>query len=1241
MKTKRLLFPAIVVLFIAMVFGSCKKDDFVETETQCPVVVSTDPANNATGVPLDKIITATFNVKMNPATITNASFTLQAGDAPVSGTVSYDDVTASFRPSNSLLPFTTYTGRVKTSVKDLYRSSLQVEYVWTFQTIPQLTLSSNPAEGGTANGAGTFIQSSLVSVNATAYKGFSFINWTEKGATVSLDSIYRFPMDGNKALVANFTTQFVINLVASPVEGGSTSGWGLYNNGTTVNAVATPNPGYIFNDWTENGTSVSTSSSYQFIVSGNRTLVAHFSVIPSNQFSVSLSSNPAAGGSTIGSGLFNSGTSVTVNANQNSGYSFTNWTEGATVVSSSSNYTFTINSNRILVANFITVAPEQYSVFLSSNPAAGGSTTGGGAYNSGASVTVTANPNSGYTFTNWKEGATVVSSSANYTFTISANRTLVANFTATPPTQFSVSLSSKPVAGGSTTGGGAFNSGASVTISATTNIGYTFTNWTEGINIVSSSANYTFTISANRTLVANFTAIPPIQYSVNLSSSPLLGGMPTGGGSFNSGASVTISANPNVGYTFSNWTEGINVVSLSANYTFTISANRTLVANFTLIPPLQYSVNLSSNPVAGGTTTGGGLYNSGASVTISATTNIGYTFKNWTEGINIISTNANFTFTISANRALVANFTVIPPIQYSVNLSSSPLLGGIPTGGGSFDSGSSVTISANPNVGYTFSNWTEGINVVSSSANFTFIISANRTLVANFTVTPPVQYTVFLSSNPILGGITTGEGSFNAGASVTTIAVPNIGYTFSNWTEGINVISTNANYTFTISANRTLVANFTATAPTKYTLSIITSNGTVTVNPNLVNYDSGATVILTPTPALGYTFTSWSGDASGTDNPLTVIIDANKIIIAHFSAIVPNTYTLEVHTINGAVEVNPNNPTYLEGEAVILTAEPNIGYTFTSWSGDAISTNNPLTIIMDGNKSVTANFSINTYTLTVISANGVVVKNPDQLVYNYGDNVELSATANDGFAFDSWSGDANGSTNPITVLMDADKTVTANYILLPAGPPPVDLSCAAAFAVLAGSTVSNTGPTIVDGDLGLSPGSSVTGFPPGTVINGSIQISVPNSDAAKLCLTDAYNDAAGRSLDVIVVSDGELGGKTLAPGLYMSAPGSFGITSSDLTLDAGGNADAVWIFQMPSSTLTVGNGRAVILAGNAQAKNIFWQVGSSATIGTTASMKGNILADQSITLNTGATLDGRALTRIAAVTLDSNTVTKP
>ena len=196
------------------------------------------------------------------------------------------------------------------------------------------------------------------------------------------------------------------------------------------------------------------------------------------------------------------------------------------------------------------------------------------------------------------------------------------------------------------------------------------------------------------------------------------------------------------------------------------------------------------------------------------------------------------------------------------------------------------------------------------------------------------------------------------------------------------------------------------------------------------------------------------------------------------------------------------------------------------------------------------------------------------------------------------------------------------------------LGAAQGFAVLGGSTVTNTGPTVVTNDLGLQPGTSVTGFPPGRVVSGTIHIADDAALQAQNSVTLAY-DNLGTQACQQDLSGQDLGGKTLTPGIYCFS------TSAQLTgilqLNGLGNPNAVFIFKM-GSTLTTASNASVVLQNSASACNVFWRVGSSATLGTSTSFAGNILALASITANTSANLSGRALARNGAVTLDSNAI---
>lgn len=199
---------------------------------------------------------------------------------------------------------------------------------------------------------------------------------------------------------------------------------------------------------------------------------------------------------------------------------------------------------------------------------------------------------------------------------------------------------------------------------------------------------------------------------------------------------------------------------------------------------------------------------------------------------------------------------------------------------------------------------------------------------------------------------------------------------------------------------------------------------------------------------------------------------------------------------------------------------------------------------------------------------------------------------------------------------------------------PLDLDSAVPFAVLAGAGITITGATTIAGDIGTFPTTSITGFE-NVTLNGINHAGDAITQAAKTDLLAAYIDAAGRTPTTTYGPIFDLGGLTLTSGVY-NDPSSFGLTGT-LTLDALGDPNAVWIFQA-GSTLITATDSVVNLVGGAQASNIFWQVGSSATLGTGTDFAGSILASESITLNTGAMIDGGLYALNGAVTLEGNSI---
>jgi len=767
------------------------------------------------------------------------------------------------------------------------------------------------------------------------------------------------------------TVDYTTTLTASPTNAGTVSGGGTGVWGTAQTVKATLGSGWLFANWTANGSVISTNASYTFTLTGNVMLVANFTPVTCT---IVLGASPSSGGTVSGGGTFASNSSQTVIALTNTGYIFNNWTKNGSVLSTNASYTFTLAGNVTLVANFSVI---KYSLGVSASPSAGGSVSGGGTFVWDTSQTVNAATNFGYTFANWTENGSVVSASVRYSFILSSNTTLVANFT---PINYTVALSASPTNGASVSGGGVFAFGTSQTVIASTNSGYAFVNWTDNGVIVSSSPSYTFTLTNDTALVANFA----VGYTVALSASPTNGGTVSGEGTFALGSSQTVAATTNGGYLFANWMEDSNVVSTNAAYTFTLATNRTLVANFT---PGDI-ITVSASPSAGGTVSGAGTFAPGSTQTVLATTNSGYLFANWTETTNVVSTNAGYTFTLTNNRTLVANFTAVN----TISLTASPTNGGSVSGGGVFAAGSSQTVFATTNNGYVFANWTENGRVVSANASYTFMLTTNRTLVANFTAVS----TILLAASPTNGGSVGGGGTFASGVSRTVIATTNTGYAFANWTENSLVASTNASYTFTLTTNRTLVANFVA-VNTIVVAAWPDAGGTVG-GGGVFAQGSSQTVFATTNN--GYAFANWTSNAVpvSTNASYTFTLTTNLTLLANFISV--NTISLAASPTNGGTV--GGGGVLPSGSSQTVTAAPRIGYSFTNWTqnGRVVSTNPAYTFTLISNVTLVAHFTVNDGILQVIIAPAAAATNGAQwqvdggTFYNSGATVSNLAPGN-------------------------------------------------------------------------------------------------------------------------------------------------------------------------------------------------------------------------------------------------------
>ncbi len=859
-----------------------------------------------------------------------------------------------------------------------------------------------PENSGTVTGAGGYNYGQECTLTATPNTGYDFQKWTKGGTTVSSNASFTFPVTETATYKAHFKIKsYTIGVSANPENGGTVEGGGSYDHGQNCTVKATPAEGYAFTNWTDDGEVASEDADYTFTVTSNRTLVANFKELQANEYSIQVSANPTEGGTVTGGGTYTQGTSCTVRATKNTGYRFVNWTENGNHVWDLAEYEFTVEGNRILVANFEAEAPAEYTINVSANPSNGGTVTGGGTYQHGDQCTVEATANEGYTFINWTtENGEEASTSVRYTFIVTSDRTLMANFQVQSHT---ISVSADPASGGTVNGGGTYNHGESCTVSATANNGYTFTNWTENGNVVYEGANYTFIVEHDRTLVAHFAEQAPNTYNINVSANPSNGGTVTGGGTYNQGASCTVSATAATDYRFTRWTENGNQVSTQADYNFPVNSNRNLVADFITRPTVTtaqvtniqqttatgggnvtnsggatvtergicwstsqnpsltngshqqassggtgtftvpmtgltpgttyyvrayainsegtrygnqesfqtqqyYTITASANPTNGGTATvsGNGNFIYNQVCTLTATPANGYTFNRWTKNGVEVSTQNPFSFNVTESGNYVAQFQVnvtVPTVITTdpvTNIQQTTATGGgnVTSSGGATVTARGVCWSTSSNPTINNSHTTDGTGTGNFTSSITGLTAGTlyhvRAYATNsagtaygddvpFTTQQVPTYTITVSANPTNGGTVSGGGTYNQGASCTVHAQAATNYQFTNWTESGTVVSTQANYTFTVNSNRTLVANFTYVPPT-YTITVSanpSNGGTVSGGGP---YQQGQTCTLTATNNPGFTFDHWTrnGTTIGGGSTISFTVTSNATYVAYF-----------------------------------------------------------------------------------------------------------------------------------------------------------------------------------------------------------------------------------------------------------------------------------------------------------------------------------------------------------------------
>ena len=655
---------------------------------------------------------------------------------------------------------------------------------------------------GTVTGGGNFTCGAECTVSAVANEGYVFQYWTEGGSVVSVDNPYVFNVEGDRNLTAVFADANDVCNVEFELfcDVGGLIGWGgvalqlNFDDGSPSVSLTVPAPEI---DW--NTVMIAT-------LMGQQPNINDFNIPQSCTFTFPINKETNVELSWI---------FPSINMGMNLSNTFTaSYVMGNTIIENAGSdnlpYTFLCDCEGFAVALNLSVEPEE-----------GGTATAEGFPYYGETVTLTAEANEGYHFVNWTFNGAEVSTEPTYSFVAMEDGDLVAHF---GMNSYEVIAVANPEEGGTVTkytytnvvfelfdsyGDGWNGNRLLVYVDGsqlpyaylTMNNGYSTTtnvNIPPGSNVSLgwSNGNYTYECSfdvyyEDGTLIYHCSSpSTSLPYEFVCAGDPDI---------HYHGSRCAVEAVPNNGYTFINWTENGEEVSTDSWYSFTVTMDRELVANFSL----PVTITAIANPSEGGTVSGAGIYEFGTQCTLTATPNEGFVFSAWTEDGETVSTDADYSFSVTQERNLVAVFSHL----YNITATPNPSEGGTVSGGGVFVEDSTCTLTAVANIGYDFVNWSLDGTIVSTDSTYIFTVTGAGDYVANFSLK---NYDVTVTVTPAIAGSVTGTGNYNHGTECTLMATPNENYTFLYWTEDDAIVSSNATYSFIVTTGHALVAHFVA-----------------------------------------------------------------------------------------------------------------------------------------------------------------------------------------------------------------------------------------------------------------------------------------------------------------------------------------------------------------------------------------------------------------------------------------------